>query len=86
MALAFCGPFVLLLAIPLLHAVHPLAPLMSVAALLAVLLVSERRKGGRQPVAAPTPRLFRALPWVYIPAQLAVIVWATRISATDLPR
>lgn len=77
MALAFCGPFVLLLAIPLLHAVHPLAPLLSVAALLAVLLVSERHKGGRQPVAAPTPRLFRALPWVYIPAQLAVIVWAT---------
>lgn len=77
MALAFCGPFLLLAAIPLLHALGPAAPLLSVAVLLLVLLVSERVKAGAQPVAADTPRLFRALPWIYIPAQLAVIGWAT---------
>lgn len=77
MALAFCGPFLLLAAIPLLHAVHPVAPLLSVVALLTVLLAGERWRDGPQPHAAETPRLYRALPWVYIPTQLAVTAWAT---------
>lgn len=77
MALAFCGPFLLLAAIPLLHAVHPVAPLLSVVALLGVLLASERRRNGPQLLAVKTAGTYRVLPWLYIPAQLSVTAWAT---------
>jgi len=77
-ALRFALPFAFALSIPLLRgAAGPAGPFLTVLALLAALigaeLVSIRGEG---PPPSASPRLFRLLPNLYVPVQLAIIVWA----------
>ncbi len=81
-AIRFAGPFVFALSIPALYyLVGPYAPFLTVAALLAALvgaeLVSSRGEG---PAVAEDARLFRVLPNLYVPVQLAVIAWAVVVA------
>ena len=79
-ALRFASPFVFALSIPALHYLAgPVAPSLTVAALLAALIGAEwiaRREQGPE----PRGRLFRALPNLYVPVQLAVIAWAVIVA------
>ncbi|HEY0107477.1 MAG TPA: alkane 1-monooxygenase [Rhizomicrobium sp.] len=79
-ALRFAGPFVFALSIPCLYyGIGPAAPILTVLALLAALIGAElfTARGGGPPVRqAP---VFRLLPNLYVPLQLAIIVWAVRI-------
>jgi alkane 1-monooxygenase len=75
-ALRFACPFAFALSIPALYYLAgPTAPFLTVVALLAALIGAEliaKREQGPEPQGA----LFRALPNLYVPVQLAVIVWA----------
>jgi alkane 1-monooxygenase len=74
----FAAPFAFALSIPAFYyAIGPAAPFLTVALLLAALIGAEgiSRRGDGPPV-APDTRLFRLLPNLYVPVQLAVIVWA----------
>ena len=78
----FCGPFLFLAAIPLLYVeLGPAAPLIAIAALAAALIVAELL-APRGEWAAPNPqsRVFRFLPYLYIPLQLALIAWSTAVA------
>lgn len=70
--------FLLSGAIPLLHGLNPAAPLLIPLVILILLLGSEiLARRGAVPVALRNPASYRALPILYIPAQLALIGWAT---------
>ena len=75
-ALRFASPFVFALSIPALYYfAGPLAPFLTVVALLTALIGAEliaRREQGPE----PQGHLFRVLPNLYVPIQLGVIVWA----------
>ena len=87
MAWQFTGPFAFLVSVPLLHSWHPAAPVLAVVMLLGALVVAEL--GPSNPdVAEPEgpARLFRILPVVYVPAQIALAIWALELaSGPDLP-
>jgi len=81
-ALRFVGPFAYAASIPALYYVGgPSAPFLTVLALLAALigaeLVAERGQG---PDIAEDAWLFRVLPNLYVPVQLAVIAWAVVVA------
>ncbi|HWD27522.1 MAG TPA: alkane 1-monooxygenase [Rhizomicrobium sp.] len=75
-ALRFTSPFVFAASIPALYyLIGPAAPFLTVVALLIALIGAEliaRREQGPEPQGP----LFRALPNLYVPMQLAVIAWA----------
>ena len=78
----YSAPFLFLASIPLLHLLAPAAPFATVALILFSLVLAERlSKGHAGEPAGPTGHL---LPILYIPAQLAVTLWAAhRVSAPD---
>lgn len=83
-ALRYFGPFLILASIPLLHRINPLAPFATIAFILFVILLGEQfspdwaRYSG-----AVNPKISRLLPIFYIPAQLAVILWAAHTASTS---
>lgn len=79
--LRFIGPFLFAASIPFFYYwLGPAAPLLTVALLLAALIGAEAisRRGDAPPM--PDTRLFRALPNLYVPVQLAVIVWSVSVA------
>ena len=79
-ALRFASPFVFALSIPALYyLVGPDAPFLTVAALLFALIGAELIAKREQGPELQGP-LFRALPNLYVPVQLVVIVWATIVA------
>jgi alkane 1-monooxygenase len=74
----YAGPFLLVLSIPLFYyAVGPLAPLLTVALLLLLLIAAEWLTPGKRVLHSPgASPAFRLIPFVYVPVQLAVIVWS----------
>ena len=69
-------------AIPLLYRWNPAAPLLVLPAILAALLGAEvLATAGPVARVSSAPLAYRALPYLYIPLQLALIVWATLVSA-----
>jgi alkane 1-monooxygenase len=81
-ALQFSAPFGFLLSIPVMYGFSPAAPLLAPLAILVVLLVTEQIGRDSERTYAAS-RAFRLLPILYISAQLAVIVWALEIVASD---
>jgi alkane 1-monooxygenase len=78
----YAAAFLLSGAIPLLYRLHPAAPLLVLPFILFLLLGSELiARRGAVPAALRAPVSYRLLPILYIPAQLALIAWATRTSA-----
>lgn len=74
----YAGAFLFSGAIPPLYALHPAAPLLILPAILILLLGSEiLARRGAVPAALRGPVAYRTLPILYIPAQLALIAWAT---------
>jgi alkane 1-monooxygenase len=82
--LRYCGPFFFTAAIPaLFYELGPFCPILSIAALLLVLLGAELIPvRGERTVTAGTSAAFWLLPYLYIPIQLALIVWATAHAAS----
>jgi alkane 1-monooxygenase len=82
--LRYSGPFLFLASIPLLyHYAGPAGPLATVLGLLAVLIgVETVSPRGDVVDFADHPRAFRALVLLYIPLQLALILWAVMASAS----
>ena len=80
--LRFSGPFLFLGLVPFLYYLAgPAAPLLSVALLLLALTGAELMAGrGDAPRRAESPRGFRLLVLLYIPAQIAVTAWAVWVS------
>lgn len=80
--LRFSGPFLFLGLVPVLYyAVGPAAPLLGIALLLLALTGAELVTGhGDTVLATQNPRGFRLLVLLYIPAQLAVTIWAVWVS------
>ncbi|HEX4535216.1 MAG TPA: alkane 1-monooxygenase [Rhizomicrobium sp.] len=76
----FCGPFVFLASIPLLYRLAPAAPFLTVAAILGGIVLGERFSRVRAPSNGGPAAAFRLLPIVYIPLQLAEIVWAAYVA------
>jgi alkane 1-monooxygenase len=74
----FGGPFLLLASVPLFfYALGPWGPLLSIGLLLAVLVGAEFVAPRGSAVSVPvTTQAYRVLPYLYIPLQLALIVWA----------
>ncbi|MGN6515278.1 MAG: alkane 1-monooxygenase [Rhizomicrobium sp.] len=73
----YAGAFLFSGAIPLLHRLHPVAPLLILPAILVLLLGSELlARRGAVPAALRGQATYRALPILYIGAQLALIAWA----------
>jgi alkane 1-monooxygenase len=81
-ALRFTGPFGFLISIPALYGLSPGAPLLTPLAILFALLVTEQIGRGLQPHHEAS-HAFRLLPILYIPAQLAVILWAALVTASS---
>ena len=81
-ALRFASPFIYALSVPALYYLGgPSAPFLTVLALLAALIGAELvARRGRGPAIAEEPRLFRVLPVLYVPVQLAVIAWAVAVA------
>jgi len=78
----YAGAFLLSGVIPLLYRLRPAAPMLVLPAILFVLLGSELiARRGAVPAAFRAPATYRLLPILYIPAQLALIAWATVASA-----
>jgi alkane 1-monooxygenase len=74
--------FLLSGAIPLLYGFNPAAPVLVLPAILFLLLGSEMiARRGAAPEAPRAPATYRLLPLLYIPAQLALIAWATRTAS-----
>jgi alkane 1-monooxygenase len=71
------GPFLIALSIPVFwYLVAPAASILSVVMLLLLLIGAEAvSRRGAVPTAPPEPRIFRFLPILYVPLQLALIVW-----------
>jgi len=81
-ALRYSGPFLFLVSIPLLHGLAPTAPFATVGLILFALVLTERFSRTRQN--APHGKTGHLLPILYIPAQLAVTLWAAnRVSRPD---
>jgi alkane 1-monooxygenase len=80
--LRYCGPFLFLFSIPVFYyTLGPIAPLFTVALLLAALTGAEfftARGDGRQ---TGSQENFRLLIWLYIPLQLLAIAWGVMISS-----
>jgi alkane 1-monooxygenase len=77
----YAGAFLLSGAIPLLYRLNPIAPVLILPAILFLLLGSEMvARRGAVPAALQAPVRYRLLPLLYIPAQLALIAWATIVS------
>ena len=78
----YLAAFLFSAAIPLLYYWHPAAPLLILPAILIALLGAEMISniGPVAKTSAP-PLAYRFLPYLYIPAQLAVIAWAVIVSA-----
>jgi alkane 1-monooxygenase len=73
-ALRYSGPFLFLFSIPLFHSLSPAAPFATVALILFSLVLAERfSRPHTARIAGATGHL---LPILYIPAQLAVTLWA----------
>jgi alkane 1-monooxygenase len=74
----FVGPFLLVLSIPLFYdAIGPVAPLLTIALLLLLLIAAEWLAPGKRVLRSPgASRAFRLIPFVYVPVQLGVIVWS----------
>ena len=82
----YTAAFLLSGAIPLLSWLHPAAPVLILPAILFLLLGSEMvARRGAVPAALQATTSYRLLPQLYIPAQLALIAWATRMSAHASP-
>lgn len=82
--LRYCGPFFFAAAIPaLFYGLGPFCPILSIAALLLVLLGAELISI-RNEFEAPTDTFatFSLLPYLYVPIQLALIVWAIAHAAS----
>lgn len=81
-AIRFAGPFAFAGSIPLFYyLVGPAAPFLTVALLLVALIGSEWISArGDGPSTATDARLFRLLPNLYVPVQLAVIAWAVAVA------
>jgi alkane 1-monooxygenase len=78
----YAGAFLLSGAIPALYWLHPAAPVLILPVILFLLLGSEMvARRGAVPVALRAPATYRILPLLYIPAQLALIIWATITAA-----
>ena len=81
-ALRYSGPFLFLASIPLLHALAPAAPFATVGLILFALVLAERFS--RSQAAKLQGHTGHLLPILYIPAQLAVTLWAAhRAGAPD---
>jgi alkane 1-monooxygenase len=79
--LRYVGPFLFALSIPVFYTLAPAAPFLTVALLLAALIGAEAvSPRGAVPFAAPETKVFRWLPNLYVPVQLAVIVWAVAMA------
>lgn len=79
--LRYIGPFLFALSIPAFYAVSPALPFLTVALLLAALIGAEAvSPRGAVPFAAPQTKVFRWLPNLYVPLQLAVIAWAVAMA------
>ncbi|HEY1836536.1 MAG TPA: alkane 1-monooxygenase [Rhizomicrobium sp.] len=78
----YVAAFLFSAAIPLLYRWHPAAPFLILPAILIVLLGAEMiATAGPVPHAAGAPLAYRRLPILYIPVQLALIVWAVFTAA-----
>jgi len=77
-AIRFAAPFAFALSIPLFYyAAGPAGPLLTIALLVLALIGAELIAiRGDGPSPAAVPRRFRLLPNLYVPVQLAIIVWA----------
>lgn len=82
-ALRYIGPFLFALSIPLFYlTVGPAGPFLTIVLLLVTLIGAEAvSPRGSVPFAAPATRLFRWLPSLYVPIQLAVIAWAINVAS-----
>ena len=77
----FAGPFLFAASIPVFYyLLGPAAPFLTLALLLAALIGAETftRRGDASP--PRDTRLFRLLPNLYVPVQLALIVWAVSVA------
>jgi alkane 1-monooxygenase len=80
--LRFCAPFLFLIAVPTLYYLAgPIAPLATIGVLVAALVLAEwiLPRFRREPIEEQSPPVTnrsRVLPLLYIPMQLAVLVWA----------
>jgi alkane 1-monooxygenase len=74
----YAGPFLLLLSVPLFfYGLGPAGPLASVGLLLAALLGAEKLSPrGAVAKCETASRVFRFLPRLYVPFQIAIVVWA----------
>ncbi len=81
-ALRYVGPFLFALSIPFFYCLGgPAAPFATVALLLAALIGAEAvSPRGAVPFAVAGSRAFRALPNLYVPVQLGIIVWAVAVA------
>ena len=76
-ALRYAGPFLFALSVPVFYAMSPMGPFLTVALLLVALIGAEAiSPRGAVPFAAPETHVFRWLPNLYVPVQLAVTAWA----------
>jgi alkane 1-monooxygenase len=84
--LRYSSPFLFLAGIPLLYYFSgPFSSLAVVAILLAALIGAEFIPPWRAPDPQLSARGFRLLPLLYVPLQLGVIVWATRVATLPSP-
>ncbi len=84
--LRYSSPFLVLAGIPLLYYwAGPLWPIAGIMAFLIVLVTAERLADRPGCVERQASRKFRALQLIYVPLQLAVVVWATSIAASLTP-
>lgn len=74
----YAGPFLFVLSIPLFYyGIGPVAPLLTIALLLLLLIGAERlAPGARVENSRGAELAFRLVPFVYVPVQLGVIVWS----------
>jgi hypothetical protein len=81
--IAYSGPFLALASIPVLYSVFGRAgPFGTIALLLLALIGAEAISlRGAPPAPKQSPRLFRLLPFAYVPLQLVAIVWAMNEAA-----
>nr|UXE45496.1 alkane 1-monooxygenase 2 [uncultured bacterium] len=80
-ALRYAGPFLFALSIPaFFYLAGPVAPVLTVVLLLAVLIGAEGVSPRGAVPAAADARAFRLLPSLYVPVQIAVILWAVSVA------
>lgn len=76
----YSAPFLFLASIPLLHVLAPAAPFATVGLILFSLVLAERFS--KTPAAIAPAKMGHLLPILYIPAQLAVTLWAAHRAAS----